>query len=93
MKMPEPRPTFAYLATALRDKHPKLAYLPVVESRVIDADEENEFLRDIWNGGEGKERVFISAGGYARDTALRTAEDEGLLPLGVSISRTRVLSL
>ena len=84
MKMPDPRPTFAYLGTALRDKHPNLAYLHVVESPVtgdsdIDghADEENEFLRDIWNGGEGKERVFISAGGYTRDTALRTAEDKG----------------
>ena len=82
--MPDPRPTFAYLGTALRDKRPKLAYLHVVESRVtrdsdIDghADEENEFLRDIWNGGEGKERVFISAGGYTRDTALRTTEDKG----------------
>ena len=46
----------------------------------IDAnpDGKNEFLRDIWNGGEGgEERVFISAGGYTRDTALRTAEDKG----------------
>ena len=85
LKMLDPRPTFAYLAGALRDKHPKLAYLHVVESRVsgvsdIDAnpDEKNEFLRDIWNGGEGgEERVFISAGGYTRDTALRTAEDKG----------------
>ena len=85
MKMLDLRPTFAYLAGALRDKHPKLAYLHVVESRVsgvsdIDAnpDEKNEFLRDIWNGGEGgEERVFISAGGYTRDTALRTAEDKG----------------
>ena len=98
MKMLDPRPTFAYLAGALRDKHPKLAYLhTVVESRVsgvsdIDAnpDGKNEFLRDIWNGGEGgEERVFISAGGYTRDTALRTAEDKGgLLLLGVSISQT-----
>ena len=84
MKMPDPRLTFAYLASALRDKHPKLAYLHVVESRVtgdsdIDghADEENEYLRDTWNGGEGKERVFISASGYTRDTALRTVEDKG----------------
>ena len=85
MKMPDPRPTFAYLATALCDKHSKLAYLHVVESRVLgvsdidaSADEENEFLRDIWNGGEGsEERVFISAGGYTRDTALRTAEEKG----------------
>ena len=85
MKMPDPRPTFAYLVGALRDKHPKLAYLHVTESRVsgifdIDAsaDESNDFLRGIWNGGEGgEERAFISAGGYTRDTALRTAEDEG----------------
>ena len=85
MRMPDPRPTFAYLGTALCDKHPKLAYLHVVESRVsgvsdIDAsaDEENEFLRGIWNGGEGgEERVLISASGYTRDTALRTVEDKG----------------
>ena len=91
MKMLDPRPTFAYLAGALRDKHPKLAYLHVVEPRVTgdsdidgNADEENGFLRDIWNGGEGgEERVFISAGGYTRDTALRTAEDKGgLVALG-----------
>ena len=85
MKMLDPRPTFAYLAGALRDKHPKLAYLHVIESRVTgdsdidgNADENNDLLRDIWNGGEGgEERAFISAGGYTRDTALRTAEDEG----------------
>ena len=101
MKMPDPRPTFAYLATALRDKHPKLAYLHVVESRVAgiadqasDADENNEFLREIWNGGEGsEERVFITAGGYTRDTALRTAEEKGgLVAFGRPyISNVRVL--
>ena len=85
MKMLDPRPTFAYLATALCDKHLKLAYLHVVESRVsgvsdIDAsaDEENEFLQDIWNSGKGsEERVFISAGGYTQDTALHTVEEKG----------------
>ena len=101
MKMPDPRSTFAYLATALRDKHPKLAYLHVVESRVAgivdqasDADENNEFLREIWNGGEGsEERVFITAGGYTRDTALRTAEEKGgLVAFGRPyISNVRVL--
>ena len=85
MGMLDPRPTFAYLATALRDKHPKLAYLHVIESRApggsdadTDADENNDFLREIWNSGEGgEERVFISAGGHTRDTALRAAEDKG----------------
>lgn len=85
MKMTDPRPTFAYLATALRDKHPKLAYLHAVESRVAgfadqtsNPDENNDFLRQIWNGGEGgEERIFITAGGYTRDSSLRTAEDKG----------------
>ena len=82
MAMPDPRPTFAYLATALRDKHPRMAYLHVVEPRVSgNADTiapegaNNDFLREIWNGDEG--RVFISAGGHTRETALRTAENKG----------------
>ncbi|KAG6378321.1 hypothetical protein JVT61DRAFT_14043 [Boletus reticuloceps] len=92
MGMPDPRPTFAYLATALRDKHPKLAYLHAVEPRVsggADADSDsdaaanNDFLREIWGGEGGEERVFISAGGFSRETALRTAEDrEGLIAFG-----------
>ncbi|KAF8139845.1 hypothetical protein EV363DRAFT_1444331 [Boletus edulis] len=87
MGMPNPRPTFAYLVTALRDKHPKLAYLHVIEPRVagpsdtdtaLNPDENNDFMREIWNGGEGgEERAFISAGGHTREKALRTAEDKG----------------
>ena len=87
MGMPDPRPMFAYLATALRDKHPKLAYLHVIEPHIAGpsdtdiaphSDENSGFLREIWNGGEGgEERVFISAGGYTRETALRTVEDKG----------------
>lgn len=84
MKMPDPRPTFAHLATALCDKHSKLAYFHVIEAvdgnldRIPDADEDNDFLREIWDGDEGgKERVFISAGGYTRETALCTAEGQG----------------
>ncbi|KAG6378329.1 hypothetical protein JVT61DRAFT_14052 [Boletus reticuloceps] len=34
MGMPDLIPTFAYLAAALRDKHPKLAYLHATEPRV-----------------------------------------------------------
>ena len=85
MGMPDPRPTFGYLASALRDKHPKLAYLHVTEARLdggsavaSDRNESNDFLREIWSSGEGgEERAFISAGGYTRETGLRTAEDKG----------------
>ncbi|KAG6370476.1 hypothetical protein JVT61DRAFT_11962 [Boletus reticuloceps] len=81
----DPRPTFAYLVTTLRDKHPKMAYLRVAEPRVSastdinpNLDENNDFLRQIWNGGEGgEERIFISAGIYTHEMALRTAEDKG----------------
>ena len=105
MGMPDPRPTFAYLATALRDKHPKLAYLHVIEPRIAGpsdtdisphSDENNDFLREIWNGGEGGgERVFISAGGYTRETALRTAENKGgLIAFGrLYIPNVRVSTL
>ena len=91
MKMPGPRPTFGYLVSALRDEHPSMAHLHVIESRVVGnadvtpkADENNDFLREIWNGGEGgEERIFISASGYTRNTALRTAKDKGgLIPFG-----------
>ena len=85
MKMPDPRPTFAYLVTALRDKHPRMAYLHVIEPHAVRdinvaqiPDENNDFLREIWNGGQGgAERIFISAGGYIRSTALHTAENKG----------------
>jgi NADPH2 dehydrogenase len=102
MKMPNPRPTFAYLATALRDKHPNLAYLHVTESRVAGntdvphtEDESNDFLREIWNGGEGGDkRIFISAGGHTRDTALSTAELGGLVAFGrLYISNVRLFHL
>ena len=103
MGMPDPRPTFAYLVTALRDKHPKLAYLHVTEPRVggvMDItphpDGDNDFLREIWSSGEGgEERVFISAGGYTRETALRDAEDKGgLIAFGrLYISNVRVPTL
>ncbi|KAF9238925.1 hypothetical protein BU15DRAFT_88172 [Melanogaster broomeanus] len=84
MRMPNPNPTFAYLTTALRDKHPNMAYLHVTEPRLAgeqaaEFDEDgNDFLREIWKGGkDGEKRIFISAGGYTRDIALRTAEEKG----------------
>ena len=57
-----------------------MAYLHVTENSGVTQkpDENNGFLREIWNCGEGgEERVFISAGGYTRETALRVAENKG----------------
>jgi len=44
----------------------------------VDAPPEstNDLLRQIWCG-EDKDSVFISAGGYTRQTAIETAEEKG----------------
>ncbi|OAX35621.1 FMN-linked oxidoreductase [Rhizopogon vinicolor AM-OR11-026] len=77
----DPMPQFTYLVRQLK-KH-NLAYLHVVEPRVsgnadVDAPPEstNDLLRQIWCG-EDKDSVFISAGGYTRQTAIETAEEKG----------------
>ncbi|KAF8215693.1 hypothetical protein K438DRAFT_1799187 [Mycena galopus ATCC 62051] len=75
----DPKPTYAYLTTQLRDHFPELAYLHVVEPRVdgsqtVNVNEEysNDFIRDIWG-----DRRLISAGGYTRETAIAAAEEKG----------------
>lgn len=77
--MEDPKPQFIHLVSALRDRHPNLAYLHVVEPRIsggrdqpFNDSESNDFLRAIW-----KPRPYISAGGYTRDTALLAAEKDG----------------
>jgi hypothetical protein len=82
MGIPDPKPQFSYLVSQLR-KH-DLAYLHVIEPLVrgsLDVDAplqggSNDFLREIWCK-EGKNGVFISAGGYTRQTAIETAQEHG----------------
>ncbi|KAL4814261.1 hypothetical protein BDW67DRAFT_192252 [Aspergillus spinulosporus] len=63
MKMADPVPQFSYLAMKLKEL--KLAYLHVIESRVInnidcDKTEGIEFLLEVW----GKTSPVLVAGGY-----------------------------
>ncbi|KAG1893664.1 NADH:flavin oxidoreductase/NADH oxidase [Suillus fuscotomentosus] len=81
MGLPDPKPQFSYLVNELRKYD--LAYLHVTEPRVggnIDVNappqSSNNFLREIWCK-EGKNRVFISAGGYTRQTAIEIAQEHG----------------
>lgn len=81
MGMKDPKPTFSHLVTQLRENHPNLAYLHIVEPRVDgsisrdnDADSEsesNQFIRDIW-----APRPIIAAGAFTRETALHRAEEQ-----------------
>ncbi|KAG6827069.1 hypothetical protein H0H92_013322 [Tricholoma furcatifolium] len=79
MGLSNARDQFSHLVTSLVSTHPALAYLHVIEPRVInsvdrepDAHESNDFLRDIWG-----DRPYISAGGHNRNTALLSAERKG----------------
>ncbi|KAK0455323.1 FMN-linked oxidoreductase [Desarmillaria tabescens] len=80
--MVDPKPTFGYLASQLKARQPRLAYLHVVEPRMlwmddrkdeeIGVDEENDFIRSVWSP-----KPLISAGGYHCQSAIDTAEDKG----------------
>jgi hypothetical protein len=77
----DPISQFSYLAHQLR-KH-NLAYIHVTEPRVggnVDIEappgSSNNFLRQIWCE-EGKDGVFIGAGGYTRQTAIETVDKKG----------------
>lgn len=73
MRMPDPVPTFTYFVQQLKARHPDLAYLHGIEGK--EPGDSLDFVREIWSG-DGK-CVFVSAGGFSRESALRLAEEKG----------------
>ncbi|ESK84983.1 nadh:flavin oxidoreductase nadh oxidase [Moniliophthora roreri MCA 2997] len=78
MGMRDPKPTFTYLVSKLKELYPSLAYLHVIEPRIkgnitIDElaypDASNDFIRDIW-----APLPLVSAGAYTRNQAIERAE-------------------
>ncbi|KAI0034457.1 FMN-linked oxidoreductase [Vararia minispora EC-137] len=67
----DPRPVFTYAVNETRKRHPKLAYLHVLEPRSSDDPRANDFLRNIWAG-----KPYISDGGYTRETAITRADKD-----------------
>ena len=85
MRMEYPLPTFSYFVAQLRDRHPKLAFLHVVEGRdVVDGETSNDELRKVWRAGrahkpEGSDGrgVWLSAEGHDRPSAFKFAKENG----------------
>ncbi|KAG7446584.1 FMN-linked oxidoreductase [Guyanagaster necrorhizus] len=81
MGMKDPKPTFAYLVSEIKARHPNFAYIHVIEPRVngtrlrregeLTSRMKNDFIRDIW-----APLPLISAGGYERVTAITTADEK-----------------
>ncbi|KAF9028188.1 hypothetical protein BDZ89DRAFT_1160457 [Hymenopellis radicata] len=98
MRMEDPKPTFAYLVSQIKEKYPNLnlAYIHLIEPRVNGgssseawlAEWSNDFIRDIW-----APRPLISAGGYSRDLATEVADEKGdLIAFGRVLSRILISS-
>ncbi|KAJ7272592.1 hypothetical protein B0H12DRAFT_1292307 [Mycena haematopus] len=80
MHFDDPLPTYAHLVTEFRNLYPDFAYLHVVEpwangdgsATDVKEHQSNDLLREIWGN-----KPFISAGGYARASAIAAAEEKG----------------
>ena len=96
MGMSDPLPQFTHIVQALKDQHPDLAYLHLIEPGVAgaaDADEtratvhqSNDVFREIW-----APRPFITAGGFTRESAIAYADKGNIIAFGrLFISNVRL---
>ncbi|KAJ7641730.1 hypothetical protein FB45DRAFT_1125751 [Roridomyces roridus] len=92
MHMDDPKPTFSYLVTELRNRYPDLAYMHVVDLRMdgdntveVKSGQSNDSIREIRGP-----RPLISACGYTPETALATAEGKGDL---IAFARNYIANL
>ncbi|BGP16888.1 hypothetical protein JCM10213_007333 [Rhodosporidiobolus nylandii] len=76
-KIEDIKETFSYVVNQLVLKHPKMAYIHAVESRIAGnetvetgAEENLDFLRDIW-----APRPFIVAGGFTAEHGPELADE------------------
>lgn len=70
MRMEDPVPTYTHLVQKLRDNHPELAYIHVVESDpTIPSGDSSEFIRKIW-----APKAYLSANGYNPESAVKEAD-------------------
>ncbi|KAF5371700.1 hypothetical protein D9758_003411 [Tetrapyrgos nigripes] len=84
MGMKDPFPTYTYLLEKLKESHSSLAYIHVIEPRsdmnpAFDKEEHdqeisNVFIQKIWSP-----RPLILCGSFNRQTAIDSAEDDGIL--------------
>ncbi|KAJ7653047.1 hypothetical protein B0H17DRAFT_1172166 [Mycena rosella] len=87
MGMADPLPTFSYVISQLAARHPRLAYIHLVEPRVsgsltrdtgaVGKHESNDPLRALW-----APRPLVRAGGFTRADALAAAESGALVAFG-----------
>ncbi|KAG7097486.1 hypothetical protein E1B28_004828 [Marasmius oreades] len=85
----DPKPTYSYLVSQIKNSHPTFAYIHVVDPRVDGVenvedvgDRSNEFIREIWTKGPGGNdsqdgRRLISAGNFDLEKGVELADTKG----------------
>jgi NADPH2 dehydrogenase len=87
MDITKTKAQFSYIVSKIKEAHPTLSYIHVIEARakgfdVLDQDpegENNDFIREIWSSPEDDEngRRLISAGGYTKEVGIEHADERG----------------
>jgi NADPH2 dehydrogenase len=80
MSAADPVPTYSYVIAELRKHHPDLAYIHAVEPHVgglsegptLPSGASSDFIRELWS-----EKRLITAGGYTRESGMKTADEKG----------------
>ncbi|TDL18661.1 NADH:flavin oxidoreductase/NADH oxidase [Rickenella mellea] len=81
MRMKDPLPTFSHYVTRVRDSHPDLAYIHLVEPQVYGGSDDpnsvpsdsNDFIREIW----GERPLLVAGGASTPEGVLDLAERTG----------------
>lgn len=85
----DPKPTYSYLVSQIKESHPTFSYIHLVDPRVDGienvediGDRSNEFIREIWTKGPGGNesedgRRLISAGNFDFETGTELADTKG----------------
>ena len=82
MRIANPIPQFTHLISTLASRHPSMAYIHLVESRVHGwtdmgerPEESLDFARKAWRPTG---QPFLIAGGFNRENALSRMAEEGM---------------
>ena len=80
MGMVDAQAQFSHVITSLKARHPKLAFIHLLEPRfargfdteLVSTNDKNDYIRDIW-----APRPLISSGGFTLESAIERADTTG----------------
>ena len=91
MRMANPIPQFTHLISTVASRHPSMAYIHLIESRVCNwtdlgekPEESLDFAREVWRPTG---QPFLVAGGFNPENALSRMAEEGMENVAIVFGR------